>query len=144
MDLDLLLLPDVIKKEVVIEDDNWIDTLVELQSYFLQYEIYITGPLIFTREMIGLSTYKYTIFIPIDREISLESNSDLEYIPIFDVAPTVSQRCLSEDEFEETYNKIENFANENNISLKQQPYYHVMIDVLGDSIFDIYAEIEMD
>ena len=51
---------------------------------------------------------------------------------------------MSEDEFEETYNKIENFANENNISLKQQPYYHVMIDVLGDSIFDIYAEIEMD
>ncbi|MCP8622239.1 DUF5085 family protein, partial [Acinetobacter baumannii] len=69
---------------------------------------------------------------------------NIKYIDCLEVGPTLSTKCFEEEDFERAYKEIEYVANENNIKILNQPYYHVMVDYFGGTAFEIYAQVDLD
>ena len=105
-------------------------------------DIYPTGPIIFQKS-IGIGEYEYTAYIPLNTELYDIPELNIEYIDMLEVGPTLSEKCFEESEFEQVYNQIELTAKENEIQILDQPYYHVMVDYFGGSVFEIYAQLEL-
>ncbi|PTI28149.1 DUF5085 domain-containing protein [Mammaliicoccus vitulinus] len=145
MELGMLVMPFCVKITFEIDkEDNWLTGLETVNEFFMDKDIYPTGPIIFQREPVGIGEYEYTAYISLNKELQDIPELNIEYIDMLEVGPTLSEKCFEEDEFEQVYNQIELAAKENNINIIDQPYYHVMVDYFGGSVFEIYAQLELN
>ncbi|MGW8008081.1 DUF5085 family protein [Staphylococcus xylosus] len=125
------------------KDDDWLDGLDTVNEFFMDKDIYPTGPIIFQKRPIGISEYEYTAFISLNTELHDIPELNIEYIDMLEIGPTLSEKCFEESEFEQVYSQIELAAKENEVKVLDQPYYHVMVDYFGGSVFEIYAQLEL-
>nr|WP_241956022.1 DUF5085 family protein [Staphylococcus arlettae] len=125
------------------KNDDWLDGLDTVNEFFMDKDIYPTGPIIFQKKSIGIGEYEYTAYISLNTELYDIPELNIEYLDMLEVGPTLSEKCFEESEFEQVYNQIELAAKENEIQILDQPYYHVMVDYFGGSVFEIYAQLEL-
>ncbi|WP_232195007.1 DUF5085 family protein [Staphylococcus chromogenes] len=143
VDVGMLIMPFCAKITFDIDENgDWLEGLDTVNTFFVDEDIYPTGPIIFKRETVGLGEIEYTAFIALNQPIQDVPDLNIEYVDKLEVAPTLIEKCFDEEEFELVYKKIEFIAQENGFHLKDQPYYHVMIDYPGGKAFEIHAEIE--
>ncbi|WP_342610497.1 DUF5085 family protein [Staphylococcus hsinchuensis] len=144
MELGMLVMPFCVKITFDIdEDDDWIEGLDTVNEFFKDKDIYPTGPIVFQRKPIGIGEFEYTAYISLNDELKDIPELNIEYIEMLEVGPTLSEKCFEEEEFEQVYSQIEFAAKENNLQIKDQPYYHVMVDYFGGTAFEIYAQLEL-
>ncbi|PTG48926.1 DUF5085 family protein [Staphylococcus cohnii] len=144
MELGMLIMPFCVKITFEIDkNDDWLDGLDTVNEFFMDKDIYPTGPIIFQKKSIGIGEYEYTAYISLNTELYDIPELNIEYLDMLEVGPTLSEKCFEESEFEQVYNQIELAAKENEIQILDQPYYHVMVDYFGGSVFEIYAQLEL-
>ncbi|ARJ51002.1 DUF5085 family protein [Staphylococcus lutrae] len=142
MDVGMLIMPHCAKVTFEIDKEgDWLEGLDIVNEFFLDKDVYPTGPIIFKREAVGLGEIEYTVYIALNQPIQDIPEFNIEYVDLLEVAPTITERCFEEEEFDLVYKKIEFIANENGFHLEKRPYYHVMIDYPGGKAFEIHAEI---
>lgn len=144
MELDALVMPNLAKMEFSINPEYWKDEMSRIKSFFIDKRIYTVGPIVFTREVVGLDEMKFVTYISLNSEIDDIPELNIKFIPSIALLPTISHNCFDEDEFENVYMKIKEFAVENNITLSNSPFYHVMVDYFGGQVYEIHAEINLD
>ncbi|BBD90594.1 DUF5085 family protein [Staphylococcus caprae] len=145
MELGMLIMPYCVKITYEIdENDDWLEGLDTINDFFMDKDIYPTGPIVFQRKSIGLGEFKYTAYISLNNELQDIPELNIEYIDVLEVGPTLSEKCFDEEEFEQVYRQIETAAKDNDISIKDEPYYHVMVDYFGGTAFEIYAQLEVN
>ncbi|MGW7952534.1 MULTISPECIES: DUF5085 family protein [Staphylococcaceae] len=144
MELGMLIMPFCVKITFEIDkNDDWLNGLDTVNEFFMDKDIYPTGPIIFQKKSIGIGEYEYTAYISLNTELYDIPELNIEYLDMLEVGPTLSEKCFEESEFEQVYNQIELTAKENEIQILDQPYYHVMVDYFGGSVFEIYAQLEL-
>ncbi|MFT2155710.1 DUF5085 family protein [Staphylococcus epidermidis] len=144
MELGMLIMPYCVKITFEIDkEENWLESLDTVNEFFIDKDIYPTGPIIFQRKLIGINEYQYTVFISLNDELQHIPELNIEYIDMLEVVPTLSEKCFNEDEFEQVYKEINLAAENNDLSVIDQPYYHVMVDYFGGTVFEIYAQLEI-
>ncbi|WP_323703693.1 DUF5085 family protein [Mammaliicoccus sp. Dog046] len=145
MELGMLVMPFCAKITFEIDkDDDWLEGLDTVNEFFMDKDIYPTGPIIFQRESIGIGEFEYTAYIALNNELHDIPELNIEYIDMLEVGPTLSEKCFEEEEFEQVYKQIEVAAHENGIAIVDKPYYHVMVDYFGGTAFEIYAQLELN
>lgn len=102
------------------------------------------GPVIFTKEVVGLEGVKYVVYIPVNAPIDPIPELGIEYQPLLEVYPTLSHKCLEDENIELVYQSIEEYALTNDIQLTERDYYHVMLEYAGGLVFEIHAEIDVN
>ncbi|MEX2948700.1 DUF5085 family protein [Staphylococcus warneri] len=144
MELGMLVMPFCVKITFEIDkEENWLEGLDTVNEFFIDKDIYPTGPIIFQREPVGINEYQYTVFISLNDELQNIPELNIEYIDMLEIGPTLSEKCFDEDEFEQVYQEINLAAENNDLSVIDQPYYHVMVDYFGGTVFEIYAQLEI-
>ncbi|MDU9352128.1 DUF5085 family protein [Staphylococcus warneri] len=144
MELGMLVMPFCVKVTFEIDkEENWLEGLDTVNEFFIDKDIYPTGPIIFQREPVGINEYQYTVFISLNDELQNIPELNIEYIDMLEIGPTLSEKCFDEDEFEQVYQEINLAAENNDLSVIDQPYYHVMVDYFGGTVFEIYAQLEI-
>ncbi|UEX90014.1 DUF5085 family protein [Staphylococcus ratti] len=142
MDVGMLVMPHCAKITFEMDEDgDWLEGLDTVNAFFMDEDVYPTGPIIFKRETVGLGEIQYTAYLALNQPINDIPEFNIEYVDMLEVAPTISERCFEEEEFDFVYKKIEFFSEEHGFHLVNQPYYHVMIDYPGGKVFEIHAEI---
>lgn len=144
MELDALIMPCVVKFEISATPEKWLEELTSIKDKFIKEDIFTVGPIIYTEVPIGLGEKSYVTYIPINQVIDNSSDFNIEFLQSMELFPTISHKCFEEEEFEEVYQKIKNFAMENNIILKEQTFYHVILEYAGGNLYEIHAEIDLD
>lgn len=145
MELGMLVMPFCVKVNFEMDiEGEWLEGLDIINDFFIDNDIYPTGPIIFKREPIGLDEYLYTVYLSLNTELYDIPELNIQYIDMLEVAPTLSERCFEEEEFELVYKNIKNAAKANNIRIKDKPFYHVMVDYMGGTAFEVYAELEVE
>ena len=140
----MLVMPFCVKVTFEIDkEENWLEGLDTVNEFFIDKDIYPTGPIIFQREPVGINEYQYTVFISLNDELQNIPELNIEYIDMLEIGPTLSEKCFDEDEFEQVYQEINLAAENNDLSVIDQPYYHVMVDYFGGTVFEIYAQLEI-
>ncbi|MGV3129730.1 DUF5085 family protein [Staphylococcus simulans] len=143
MELDILIMPNLAKVEFSIEPEYWQDEMLKIKKFFIDDDIYTTGPIIFTKEITGLEKVSYTTYIALNDEIDDIPELNIKYVPSLEVFPTISHKCFDDEDFEEIYEAMKQFALENEIVLKDQNFYHVMVDYFNGQVYEIHAEIDV-
>lgn len=142
MDVGMLVMPYCAKITFEIdENDDWLEGLDTVNEFFMDKDIYPTGPIIFQREVVGLGEVEYQAYIALNQRLNDIPELNIEYVDLLEVAPTISERCFVEEEFDYVYQKIDFIAKENGFHLVDKPYYHVMIDYPGGKAFEVHAQI---
>ena len=95
-------------------------------------DIYTMGPIIFNKEIVGMGEVNFVTYIPLNDEIEDIPELNIKYQPTLEVYPTISHKCFDEDDFEVVYEGIQTFASENDITLSDKPFYHVMSNYFGE------------
>ncbi len=141
----MLIMPYCVKITFQIdESEDWLEALDTVNDFFVDKDIYPMGPIMFTRKPVGIGEYQYSVYISLNSELKDIPELNIEYINMLEVVPTLSEKCFEEDEFEIVYKNIQEAATANNLKLKNKPYYHVMVDYFGGSVFEIYAELDVE
>ena len=143
MELDMLIMPNLAKVEFSVEPEHWQDEMLKVKHSFIDKDIYTTGPIIFTKEITGLGEISYTTYIALNDEIEDIPELNIKYVPSLEVFPTLSHKCFDDEDFEQIYEEIKVFALENDIILKDQNFYHVMVDYFNGQVYEIHAEIDV-
>lgn len=143
MELDVLIMPNLAKAEFSVEPEHWQDEMLKVKRSFIDKDIYTTGPIIFTKEITGLGEISYTTYIALNDEIEDIPELNINYVPSLEVFPTISHKCFDDEDFEQIYEGIKVFALENDIILKDQNFYHVMVDYFNGQVYEIHAEIDV-
>ncbi|MHD0383746.1 DUF5085 family protein [Staphylococcus simulans] len=143
MELDVLIMPNLAKAEFSVEPEHWQDEMLKVKRSFIDKDIYTTGPIIFTKEITGLGEISYTTYIALNDEIEDIPELNINYVPSLEVFPTISHKCFDDEDFEQIYEEIKVFALENDIILKDQNFYHVMVDYFNGQVYEIHAEIDV-
>ncbi|AVO03093.1 DUF5085 domain-containing protein [Staphylococcus simulans] len=143
MELDVLIMPNLAKAEFSVEPEHWQDEMLKVKRSFIDKDIYTTGPIIFTKEITGLGEISYTTYIALNDEIEDIPELNIKYVPSLEVFPTISHKCFDDEDFEQIYEEIKVFALENDIILKNQNFYHVMVDYFNGQVYEIHAEIDV-
>ncbi|SUM27545.1 DUF5085 family protein [Staphylococcus epidermidis] len=144
MELDVLIMPHIAKMEFSIHPDYWKDEMKRIKEFFVSNDIYTMGPTIFNKEIVGMGEVNFITYIPLNDEIEEIPELNIKYQPTLEVYPTISHKCFDEDDFEVVYEGIQTFASENDITLSDKPFYHVMSNYFGGEIYEIHAEINID
>ena len=112
MELDVLIMPHIAK--------------IELKEFFVSNDIYTMGPIIFNKENMGMGEVNFVTYISLNDEIEDIPELNIKYQPTLEIYPTISHKCFDEEDFEAMYEDIQIFAFENDITLSDKPFYHVM------------------
>ncbi|MDK7115192.1 DUF5085 family protein [Staphylococcus pettenkoferi] len=144
MELNILLVPYCAKVEIVTKEEEWYDELISIKEFFISEDVYTMGPVVFTKEVVGLEGVKYVVYIPLNAPIEPIPELSIEYQPLLEVYPTLSHKCLDDEDIEAVYQSIEEYALTNDIQLAERDYYHVMLEYAGGLVFEIHAEIDVD
>lgn len=139
----MLIMPNLAKVEFSIEPEHWQDEMLKVKKFFIADDIYTTGPIIFTKEITGLGEMSYTTYISLNDEIEDIPELNIKYVPSLEVFPTISHKCFDDADFEQIYEEIKVFALDNDIVLKDQNFYHVMVDYFNGQVYEIHAEIDV-
>lgn len=107
-------------------------------------DIYTMGPIIFNKENMGMGEVNFVTYISLNEEIEDIPELNIKYQPTLEIYPTISHKCFDEEDFEAMYEDIQIFAFENDITLSDKPFYHVMSHYFGGEIYEIHAEINID
>ena len=132
MELDVLIMPHIAKMEFSIHPDYWKDEMNRIKEFFVSNDIYTMGPIIFNKEIVGMGEVNFVTYIPLNDEIEDIPELNIKYQPTLEVYPTISHKCFDEDDFEVVYEGIQTFASENDITLSDKPFYHVMSNYFGE------------
>lgn len=141
--IDALVMPYLAKTEISATPEKWSEEVTSIKEMFVEEDIYTVGPIIYTEVPIGLDEKSYITYIPINQEID-KSDFNIEFLQSIELFPTISHKCFEKEEFDEVYQKIRNFSMENNIILKEQPFYHVILEYAGGNLYEIHAEVDLD
>ncbi|MFW3590182.1 DUF5085 family protein [Staphylococcus caprae] len=144
MQLDMLVMPNIAKMEFSMDPNYWEEEMLRIKSFFVSKDIYTTGPIIFTKEIIGLDEASFTTYIALNDEIEDIPELNIEFLSSLEVLPTISHKCFDDDDFEQVYLEIQRYAQENNVVLMDKPYYHVVVDYFDGQIYEIHAEVDVD
>lgn len=140
----MLVMPMCAKISFQAKDDEWLDGLAEVNKFFMDDEIYPTGPIAFTRRSIGLGEHAYSAYISLNDEINAIPELNIEYEEILLIHPTVSGKCFEEKEFDKVYKEIESYCRDHDFKLDlNEPFYHVMVDYFGGTVFEIHAKLDI-
>lgn len=110
MELDMLIMPNLVKVEFSIEPEHWQDEVLKVKKFFIANDIYTTGPIIFTKEITGLGEMSYTTYIALNDEIEDIPELNIKYVSSLEVFPTISHKCFDDADFEQIYEEIKMFA----------------------------------
>lgn len=66
MELNILLVPYCAKVEIVTKEEEWYDELISIKEFFISEDVYTMGPVVFTKEVVGLEGVKYVVYIPLN------------------------------------------------------------------------------
>ncbi|RIM69750.1 DUF5085 family protein, partial [Staphylococcus arlettae] len=70
MELGMLIMPFCVKITFEIDkNDDWLNGLDTVNEFFMDKDIYPTGPIIFQKKSIGIGEYEYTAYIPLNTEL---------------------------------------------------------------------------
>ncbi|QIH76491.1 DUF5085 family protein [Macrococcoides canis] len=141
-EIDMILLPDCAKIELELEKKTWLSDFSKINDFFIDREYYQTGPVVFTKEFLSLDADKYVAYVPLNKEIPNIPELNLEYIELLHVLPTVSTKCLNDDDFDAAYKEIRDFCRESDLIITNNNFYHVMLDYPGGVLFEIHAQVE--
>ncbi|KAB2440112.1 DUF5085 family protein [Bacillus luti] len=135
--LNLISITQVVKKE------DWLLPAIALRSQVIRNGIYAVGPVLFKyKPLENEPAYsEYTYCVPVNERVELGGDSAYEYIDGLIIEDALSVRFTDEDgDIEDVYKLIHEVANQNHIKLDSS-FYHVCLDVYGDTWLDIYAPI---
>lgn len=91
MELDALVMPNLAKMEFSINPEYWKDEMSRIKSFFIDKRIYTVGPIVFTREVVGLDEMKFVTYISLNSEIDDIPELNIKFIPSIALLPTISQ-----------------------------------------------------
>ncbi|MDN4525897.1 DUF5085 family protein [Fictibacillus fluitans] len=135
--LNLVSITQVVKRE------DWLLPATSLRSQVVNNGIYPVGPVLFKFKPLenDPGSGEFTYSVPVNDRVELEKGSAYEYIDVLVIEEALCVRFTDEDGgIEEAYQLIQETAKQNQISLDPS-FYHVCLDVFGETWLDVYAPI---
>ncbi|MBS2967606.1 DUF5085 family protein [Metabacillus sp. KIGAM252] len=124
--------------------NNWQEGNFVMETLLLSHDIYRNGPIFFTynEAVRNAETGNFTYFMPINDSITFEKNGDFQYMDTFTVDNAlVLRQAQEEPDFYAAYQKVKDYATENEIQLTET-YYCVLLEVYGEYMIDLYVPIK--
>ncbi|WP_062239456.1 DUF5085 family protein [Fictibacillus sp. FJAT-27399] len=135
--LNLISITQTVKKE------EWLLPAFALRSQVVHNGIYPVGPVLFKYNPIENDPEygEYTYCVPVNDRVEVGEDSAYEYIDALIIEEALCLRFTDEDgDIEEAYKIIKETANKNQIIIDSS-FYHVCLDVYGDTWLDVYAPV---
>ncbi len=138
-----LSLLNLISITQVVEKEEWLLPAIALRSQVVNNGIYPVGPVLFKFQPLENvpASGEFTYCVPVNDRVKLEKGSAYEYIDALVIEEALCVRFTDEDgSIEEVYQLIQETAEKNHITLDLS-FYHVCLDVFGETWLDVYAPI---
>ncbi len=135
--LNLISITQIVKKE------DWLLPAIALRNQVVRNGIYAVGPVLYKYSQLENEPEygEYTYCIPVNGRVDLGESSAYEYYDALIIKSALCVRFTDEDgDIEEAYNLIREVAEQHHMKLDSS-FYHVCLDVYGDTWLDIYAPI---
>src|SRR5690625_2085204 len=84
---------------------------------------------------------KYKKYVGINTEVEITEGAAIKQIETLEVGPAIYGRCSEEEELDEAYELLEQYAKKKRWKL-DPTFFHVSFDLFDDMIMDIYARVE--
>lgn len=138
-----LVVHNLLSRSLVGHGDEWFEEGERLRQLALDGGVYPDGPLLVTIQAVkdqpGFN--KYTVYLPLSDPVETKDRS-LHVQKLLHVVRALWIRHFeAERPFEQSYQHIRDYAEENGLSL-EEPFYHLCLEAGGDVFFDIYAPIK--
>lgn len=138
-----LIIQNVICVEEVISHADWYIPVLALRRNLVNEDIYYTSPVMFQVEEVegNAELGKYTYYVGLNTEVEIPEDAAFKQIETLEVGPAIYVRCSEEEELDEAYELLEQYAQKKQWKL-DPTFFHVSFDLFDDMIMDIYARVE--
>ena len=108
-----------------------------LKKHIIKQDFYPTGPTIYTYE----KNEGYRVGVTVNTGVILEEENVLSFQEKIELPNCIYVRVFDED-MDNVYEKMYEYAKENNLKVIDNIFYHVLLDVYGEVIIDVYLQVE--
>lgn len=108
-----------------------------LKKHIIKQDFYPTGPTIYTHE----KNEGYRVGVTVNAGVILEEENVLSFQEKIELPKCIYVRVVDED-MDKVYKKMYEYAKENNLEVIDNIFYHVLLDVYGEVITDVYLQVE--
>lgn len=109
----------------------------ELRRHIISQAYYPTGPTIFTYK----KDEGYRVGVTINTKAEIDDKDALNFEAKIELANCIYVRVM-EDEIEETYQKMYEYAETKKLTITDGTFYNVLLDVYGEVVTDIYLQVQ--
>lgn len=136
------VLHNVIQLQKTMNKDDLGQLALLLRAAIIEKGLYPTSPVIYQKEVLNEDSCRYTMYVAVDQAVKLSSQDVISYLPSLEYEQGLCIRHLSDDNnFDSDEWLLEECARSNHLVLIK-PFFHIMMNVYGDAITDIYAPIK--
>lgn len=129
-------------KKAVMSEKDFDEAALALRSAVIEKGLYPTGPIVYQKELLADGMCEYTLYVSVNQAVEIQEKGMVSFIPKLEVKQGLCIRHVSEgDVMESEYILLEECARRNQINL-QKPYYHVCMNVYGETIVDVFAAMK--
>lgn len=122
--------------------DEWMESARDLRNAVIRNGLYGTGPIIYQISNEEKDVADYSIYLPVSHSVKLKSHDVFHFDEVWRFEDTLIYRHADiADDIEQSYELLRACAEAYELKL-QEPFYHIYIDVYGDTILDIFAPVE--
>ncbi|MGF2614301.1 hypothetical protein FZC84_19350 [Rossellomorea vietnamensis] len=122
--------------------EDWQEGFAVLEELELEQRVYKNGPVFFTFKSHDTGdTGEFTYYLPINEEVEMAGDSDIQYQEKVDVPDALLLRQADQyQDFNQAYASIKNYSSENGVDV-EDTFYCVLLEVYDDIILDLYVPV---
>lgn len=123
---------------------EWQEGIMILEDFTLPNEIYQNGPVFFSvAPEEGEKKYgSFTYYLPINEEVEVAEDPNFGFEHHFKMGEAIALRQADQEvNFHKAYDKVKQYAKENNIPI-MDTYYVLLLEVYGEYIIDLYVPLK--
>ena len=127
---NLLLTKSVDKGEIILRANT-------LKKHIIEQNFYSTGPTLYTCN----KKEGYRVGATVNTSVILENYNILSFYEKIELSKCIYARVFGEN-MDNVYQQMYEYANKNNLKVIDNTFYHVLLDVYGEVITDVYLQVE--
>lgn len=127
-------------KSTMKQEDMWKAALV-MRTAIIEKGLYPTGPVVYQKTALESGEHEYKLYVSVSHPVDIKEEGEISFLPKLEVTEGLCMRHLSEDDdVEKEYLILEECARKNHMKL-EKPFFHICMNVYGETVIDIFAPI---
>lgn len=136
-----LAMNNVICARSILKQEEIGKAALVMRATIIEKGLYPTGPIIYQKTPLESGEQEYKLYVSVNHPVDIKEEGDISFLPKLEVPEGLCIRHLSEDdEVEKEYLILEECAKNNHMELKK-PFFHICMNVYGETVIDIFAPI---